>query len=550
MNCKKIAASILAFTLITGAAASNNSVINSIIPTNQITASAITLISYGDWQFYITSAQTATIYKYIGSAKDAIVPESIYNPNDGNYYSVKNINCFAFANNTTITSVSIPRGITEIENNTFAGAEKLSSVSLPAGIKKIGHDAFNGTNISSISLPTSLETIDSYAFKNTPLTSITFYDNLKRIGTGAFSETALTSIIFPSSLKTIGSYAFAKTPIKKVTIPSTVTKINRCAFSNCLKLGMVTFEGNCSMEDSLFQGCTKLYGVYMNEAAFESAAKSAALGGCPNLNRVNGTQIVKYSGPEPYFAAPYDKYLKKYFLINDKYELSFTLDYIDKMIDYVVDTQTAGCVSDLQKIRNLHDWLCNKVEYAHNDYNANDTLNYKESAWETAAFFRDTIICDGYAKALTLLLRKAGVEAYYMHSDTHAWNMVKVDNRYFHLDACHDDKSYFISNSHFLKSDADIQKCSSGHNSWIISIPQRGILDLSPRYDYTIPSKTPVCQYSLGDVNMDGKVNKTDANLIGKANAFLYTIPDKTLADVNGDGTVDVDDQVAIYDLF
>ena len=49
---------------------------------------------------------------------------------------------------------------------------------------------------------------------------------------------------------------------------------------------------------------------------------------------------------------------------------------------------------------------------------------------------------------------------------------------------------------------------------------------------------------------MDGKINKADADCISKYITFEYSIPDITLADVNGDGTVDVDDQVAIYDLF
>lgn len=49
MNCKKIAASILAFTLITGAAASDTGIINKFIPANSISASAAyETISSGD----------------------------------------------------------------------------------------------------------------------------------------------------------------------------------------------------------------------------------------------------------------------------------------------------------------------------------------------------------------------------------------------------------------------------------------------------------------------------------------------------------------------
>jgi hypothetical protein len=58
-----------------------------------------------------------------------------------------------------------------------------------------------------------------------------------------------------------------------------------------------------------------------------------------------------------------------------------------------------------------------------------------------------------------------------------------------------------------------------------------------------------VNQALRGDVNMDGKVNATDATLIGKYIVKTYTLPDRTLADVNGDGTVDVSDQIMIYIL-
>ncbi|MCR4860998.1 MAG: hypothetical protein K5884_00050, partial [Ruminococcus sp.] len=86
MNCKKIAASILAFTLITGAAASNNSVINSIIPTNTIVAEAA--ISYGDWEFEIQPDNTAIITKYKGNGTIITIPGKVKDTNSNKTYTV------------------------------------------------------------------------------------------------------------------------------------------------------------------------------------------------------------------------------------------------------------------------------------------------------------------------------------------------------------------------------------------------------------------------------------------------------------------------------
>lgn len=46
----------------------------------------------------------------------------------------------------------------------------------------------------------------------------------------------------------------------------------------------------------------------------------------------------------------------------------------------------------------------------------------------------DSTICEGYAKGYNLLLKAAGIESFYVHSNSHAWNIVKLGNQYFHVD--------------------------------------------------------------------------------------------------------------------
>ena len=547
MNCKKIAASILAFTLITGAAASNNSVINSIIPTNTIVAEAA--ISYGDWEFEIQPDNTAIITKYKGNGTIITIPGKVKDTNSNKTYTVTALKTSLFQNNNMATSISVPSSVTEIPKLAFCNAANLTNVNLPSGIKKIGNKAFYGTiKLTNISFPSTLEEICNNAFKKSGLTSLNFPEKLKKIESYAFANTCITSVSFPASLKEIDHNAFSNTKLTSVTLPDTLTYIGDYAFENCTQLKRATIRCTGEIGKSIFRNCNKITNVTLNTNSVQATFRNGALGYCPNLKTINNIQILKKdSNGKLYFNSKFEPYIKLNFAALDNEHVSFYDEYLDFMIKDVVRKETAGCTTDAQKLRKLHDWVCNKVDYAYIPDPNNEKKLIPDPSSEchvdSSVFMRDTTVCVGYARALTLLLREAGIEAYYLGSSTHAWTMVRIGSRYFHVDACHDGQSSTTKYSHFLKSDTDIKKCASGHSSWNISIS-------SSRCNYDIPTQTPVCEYSVGDVNMDGKINKADADCISKYITFEYSIPDITLADVNGDGTVDVDDQVTIYDLF
>jgi len=76
-------------------------------------------------------------------------------------------------------------------------------------------------------------------------------------------------------------------------------------------------------------------------------------------------------------------------------------------------------------------------------------------------------VCEGYAKTMEILLEKAGIETYYVtgkaNGGGHAWNIVKLDGDYFHIDTTWDDPvpnregeisyKYFLVPSSFIKQD-------------------------------------------------------------------------------------------------
>lgn len=105
----------------------------------------------------------------------------------------------------------------------------------------------------------------------------------------------------------------------------------------------------------------------------------------------------------------------------------------------------AGKSTEYQKELALHDAVVARLGY--DSRAAADPADYPESFTAYGAFVRKTAVCEGYAKAMKLLLNSAGIESVYVtgtasngsESGPHAWNMVRVGERWYYLDATFDD---------------------------------------------------------------------------------------------------------------
>lgn len=56
-------------------------------------------------------------------------------------------------------------------------------------------------------------------------------------------------------------------------------------------------------------------------------------------------------------------------------------------------------------------------------------------------FVNKKAVCAGYAKAFQYLLNLCGIECTYVTSDTHAWNLIKLEGDYYHIDVTWGDSS-------------------------------------------------------------------------------------------------------------
>lgn len=89
--------------------------------------------------------------------------------------------------------------------------------------------------------------------------------------------------------------------------------------------------------------------------------------------------------------------------------------------------------SDYEKELYLHDALIKKVTYTYSKLE-------EQNGYTTLVEGKG--VCAGYAFALQYLLMRAGIQSYYVvgyAGESHAWNLVKIDGKWYYVDATWDD---------------------------------------------------------------------------------------------------------------
>lgn len=191
-------------------------------------------------------------------------------------------------------------------------------------------------------------------------------------------------------------------------------------------------------------------------------AMDALLLDCPELCALSGAYSVGYYRDAPQEAIYID--------------LSYTLpqETQRQLVQAASDLAAQAQGEEFHREWFLHDALCQLVTYDASAPNQHDAYG---------ALVEGRAVCDGYAKAMALLLRMAGMEAGVAQGvmletgANHAWNLVKVEGSYTWLDVTNDDQpgltTYFYYNltdewlarSHRLESTA-LPQCSDRAVNW------------------------------------------------------------------------------------
>ena len=155
-----------------------------------------------------------------------VIPENVTSINDYAFFDdelltsitipskVTSIGICAFALALSLSSIIFEPGslLTSIDLAAFYNTVSLTSITLPDSLRTIAPSAFENSRITSIVIPSGVTTIAATTFFSaTRLSSVTIPNSVTLIEAGAFEYTALTSLTIPSSVRSIGVTAFNNT---------------------------------------------------------------------------------------------------------------------------------------------------------------------------------------------------------------------------------------------------------------------------------------------------------------------------------------------------
>ena len=117
----------------------------------------------------------------------------------------------------------------------------------------------------------------------------------------------------------------------------------------------------------------------------------------------------------------------------EQQELDAALQEVKSKID------TSG-MSDEEIVLAYHEYLTSTVAYAYEDY-FNGTIAANHGYDMYGALVKHSCVCQGYAETMFYLLREAGLSCVIASSENinHAWNIVKIHGKWYHIDATWDD---------------------------------------------------------------------------------------------------------------
>ncbi len=471
------------------------------------------------------SDDNAELYRYIGEDSTVTVPDYI----DGVSVNSINENLFPPECKSRLYSV-VWQSTLNVPPKIFRDAVSLSDVSFEPHKIAIGESAFENTPIKKLILPYNTIVGNNAFLDCIRLESLTIGNGSTNILNGAFMDTfSLKEIVFPENAEkvTIGENSFASCGLSHVEIPSYVEKIQKDAFNNCFDLKEVTLNGTTDIADDAFSECWTLSNINID---LDSDLNGGAFSNCINLMNINGEPVINDDGS---LVSKFEDFITRNF--KDTHEIGFINKYTAYCIRKMVNENISHSMTEVQKVKALHDAVCNMVTY--DDYN-----NYHD---DVSVFLTNQTICDGYARLMNLLLHEAGFETCYVRNLSHAWLIVKVCGYYFHLDPTWDDFDT-ISYDWFLKDDSYVRNEPDSHATWLLEVP-------SSLHSFQ-KNELPVCDTVIGDVNKDGCVDALDASIVlteyADVSVGLPMSLELILADCNFNGRIDAVDASKILQIY
>ena len=159
-----------------------------------------------------------------------------------------------------------------------------------------------------------------------------------------------------------------------------------------------------------------------------------------NVSNVDNTVLHEIN----YYVHPYNSFKSISVRYNEYGEITLKtekiyskeqIDEINKEIKKIEKEILNDTMTDKQKIRAIHDYIINHTKYV--DKQNDDDVLKNNTAY--SLLFNNESYCEGYSDTMLLFLEDLGIKSYRITSNRHMWNLVFLDNVWYHLDVTWDD---------------------------------------------------------------------------------------------------------------
>lgn len=146
------------------------------------------------------------------------------------------------------------------------------------------------------------------------------------------------------------------------------------------------------------------------------------------------------------FVHPYNSIKKLNTVYDDYGEVSIEVEKIytqediektNKVVDRIIRKTISKRMTNKQKITAVHNYIINNGKYASD----NIRNKYKGKEFNKAGdiLINKYGLCSSYSDAMALFLYEFGIDNYKISNVDHVWNLVKLNNKWLHLDLTWDD---------------------------------------------------------------------------------------------------------------
>ena len=213
-------------------------------------------------------------------------------------------------------------------------------------------------------------------------------------------------------------------------------------------------------------------------------------------------------------------------------------------VSQIIKSLNLNGKTEYQKVKAIYDYLCSNVTYDNLSLDiamsTQGILHNPVGHSAYGALCKGTSVCQGYATAFYRLALEAGIDSRVIFGTAsgggHAWNIVRIDGKYYLLDSTWDagNSNY----KYFLKCEKEFpdHKPDDEHttSSWKKTYPIATTSYRIPTYD------------TIGDVDGDGYITSADSLSVLRISVKLEKAANTKLADVDGSGAVDSSDALEI----